>query len=93
VLRIAVADKLHNARQVLADYRKERDALWSRFNAGKEDQLWFYRTLVRVVTEHHEKTLENAPQRFRSRRRPTGRLTCCAPCQTAITHTALPRIR
>ena len=53
-LRIAVADKLHNARQVLADYRKERDALWSRFNAGKEDQLWFYRTLVRVVTEHQE---------------------------------------
>lgn len=45
-IRVALADKLHNGREVLADYRRQGDALWGRFNAPKEDQLWFYRSLV-----------------------------------------------
>jgi (p)ppGpp synthase/HD superfamily hydrolase len=45
-LRISVADKLDNARAVLADFRELGDALWSRFNAGREDQLWYFRSLV-----------------------------------------------
>lgn len=45
-LRIALADKLHNAREILADYRDEGERLWSRFNASKADQLWFQRSLV-----------------------------------------------
>ncbi len=45
-IRVALADKLHNAREVLADYRRQGDALWGRFNAPKEDQLWFYPSLV-----------------------------------------------
>lgn len=44
--RVSLADKLDNARSILADYRQIGDELWSRFNAGKEDQLWFYRSLV-----------------------------------------------
>jgi GTP pyrophosphokinase len=46
VLRVSVADKLHNARAILADYRKLNEALWARFNAGRDDQLWYYRSLV-----------------------------------------------
>lgn len=45
-LRVSMADKLDNARAVLSDYRRLGDELWSRFNAGKEDQLWYYRMLV-----------------------------------------------
>ena len=45
-LRVSLADKLHNARELLADYRSEGDRLWSRFNAGKADQLWYYQSLV-----------------------------------------------
>ncbi len=45
-LRVALADKLHNVRELLADYRCEGDNLWSRFNAGKADQLWYYQALV-----------------------------------------------
>lgn len=48
-LRIALADKLHNARQILADYRILGEELWPRFNAGKEKQLWFYRTMLQDV--------------------------------------------
>jgi (p)ppGpp synthase/HD superfamily hydrolase len=49
--RVALADKLHNARAILADYRRIGDELWLRFNAGKEDQLWYYRELVGAFRE------------------------------------------
>jgi (p)ppGpp synthase/HD superfamily hydrolase len=45
-LLIAVADKLHNSRAVLTDYRQIGDKLWSRFSVSKEEQLWYYATLV-----------------------------------------------
>jgi hypothetical protein len=43
---VALADKLHNARAMLADYRVLGNALWARFNAGKDNQLWYFRELV-----------------------------------------------
>jgi (p)ppGpp synthase/HD superfamily hydrolase len=43
---VSAADKLHNARSVLADLRSFGDELWSRFNGGKMGTLWYYRTLV-----------------------------------------------
>lgn len=45
VLRVAAADKLHNARAILADLESLGDALWTRFNAPKDHQLWYYREL------------------------------------------------
>jgi (p)ppGpp synthase/HD superfamily hydrolase len=51
VQRIALADKVHNARTILADYRKDGDAIWERFNAGKSEQLWFYQSLVSAFRE------------------------------------------
>jgi (p)ppGpp synthase/HD superfamily hydrolase len=48
---VSAADKLHNARSVLADLRAEGEAAWRRFNAGKEDQLWYYRALVNAFRE------------------------------------------
>jgi (p)ppGpp synthase/HD superfamily hydrolase len=45
-VRLALADKLHNARDILADYRREGDAIWQRFNASRADQLWFLRSLL-----------------------------------------------
>jgi (p)ppGpp synthase/HD superfamily hydrolase len=43
---VPAADKLHNARSILADYRTGGESLWSRFNAGRDDTLWYYRSLV-----------------------------------------------
>lgn len=48
VLRVACADRLHNARAILRDYREMGDELWSRFNAGKDEQLWYYGVLAEV---------------------------------------------
>jgi len=47
-LRVALADKLDNARSILADYRQAGESVWGRFNAGKQDQLWFFRSLAEV---------------------------------------------
>jgi (p)ppGpp synthase/HD superfamily hydrolase len=43
---VSAADKLHNARAILADYRVLGEALWPRFNGGKAGTLWYYRSLV-----------------------------------------------
>jgi hypothetical protein len=44
--RVSLADKVHNARALVADYRACGERLWSRFSAGRDDQLWYYRALV-----------------------------------------------
>jgi (p)ppGpp synthase/HD superfamily hydrolase len=49
-LRVAAADKLHNARSILADLRREGDQLWTKFNAGPDEQLWYYRSLVDILS-------------------------------------------
>jgi GTP pyrophosphokinase len=45
---VSAADKLANARSVLADLRVLGDAVWCRFNGGKEGTLWYYRSLASV---------------------------------------------
>jgi (p)ppGpp synthase/HD superfamily hydrolase len=47
VLRVSLADKVHNARSLVRDYRKEGHALWERFDEKTAaDQLWYYGGLV-----------------------------------------------
>ena len=43
---VSAADKLHNARAILADYRDLGEKLWGRFNGGREGTLWYYRDLL-----------------------------------------------
>lgn len=45
VLLVSAADKLHNARSILADLRVHGDELWARFNRGAKEQLWYYGAL------------------------------------------------
>jgi (p)ppGpp synthase/HD superfamily hydrolase len=42
---VSAADKLHNVRTNLADYRQHGEAIWTRFNGKKEGTLWYYRAL------------------------------------------------
>lgn len=46
---VSAADKLHNARTILTDYRVLGESLWSRFNGGKEGTLWYYCAIVAVL--------------------------------------------
>ena len=77
VLRVSLADKIHNVRNILYDYRSSGEVLWSRFRGGKDGTLWYYRSLValfrrkrgdglveefaRVVTELEELSGGKAP--------------------------------
>jgi (p)ppGpp synthase/HD superfamily hydrolase len=46
ILLVSAADKLHNGRAILGDYRALGENLWDRFNGGKEGTLWYYKSLV-----------------------------------------------
>ena len=47
-LRVSLADKLHNARSLVRDHRAVGDELWERFNVGRDETLWYYRSLADV---------------------------------------------
>jgi GTP pyrophosphokinase len=49
VLRVVVADKIHNVRSLMSDFRRHGENLWERFNGGKEGTLWYYRTVADLV--------------------------------------------
>jgi GTP pyrophosphokinase len=43
---VSAADKLHNVRSILSDYREVGESVWSRFHGGREGTLWYYRALL-----------------------------------------------
>jgi (p)ppGpp synthase/HD superfamily hydrolase len=53
---VSAADKVHNARTILTDYRQLGDQLWSRFNqdSGRVGTLWYYDRLSKVISRRLE---------------------------------------
>jgi (p)ppGpp synthase/HD superfamily hydrolase len=49
VLFVSAADKLHNARAVLLDYRVVGEAVWERFKGGREGTLCYHRKVAKVL--------------------------------------------
>src|ERR1700716_3134852 len=43
---VSAADKLHNVRSTLTDYRDAGESIWARFNGGRDGTLWYYRALL-----------------------------------------------
>ncbi|PQM44346.1 hypothetical protein C1Y40_05493 [Mycobacterium talmoniae] len=49
---VSLADKLHNARALLRDFRTVGPALWGRFSQHDPRQhLWYYRSLLAVYAD------------------------------------------
>jgi len=48
---VSAADKLHNARAVLADYRELGEELWMRFHGGRDGTLWYYRSVTDALRQ------------------------------------------
>lgn len=48
ILRISLADKLHNARSILFDLTSQGEIIWNWFNGGKEGTLWYYHSLEEI---------------------------------------------
>lgn len=51
VLLVSLADKVHNARAIVADLHQVGDQLWDRFNGKYEGSLWYYNTLATIFDE------------------------------------------
>ena len=64
VLRVSLADKLHNLRSVATDLTISGDAVWDRFNAGRDSQAWYNCALLEVF-EKRLPDSRNLPE-FRS---------------------------
>jgi len=59
-LLVSVADKVHNARAILADYKVIGEPLWGRFTGGREGTLWYYRALADAFRGRAPKALSSA---------------------------------
>ena len=51
IILVSLADKLHNTRAILTDYRQVGDDLWDRFVGGRSDTMWYYQELSKVFRE------------------------------------------
>ena len=64
VLRVSLADNLHDARAILSDYRRVGDDLWSRFDTkSADDQLWYYGSLADIFRSRMPGALANELER------------------------------
>lgn len=56
---VSAADKLHNVRTILADYREHGEAIWKRFSGEKDGTLWYYRALSDEYQGRHPNRITN----------------------------------
>lgn len=50
-LLVSLADKTHNASAIVRDREAIGEAVWERFNAGRDGTLWYYAALSGVFSE------------------------------------------
>ncbi|MEB3177477.1 MAG: HD domain-containing protein [Nostocaceae cyanobacterium] len=43
---VSAADKLHNTRSIIQDYRRVGESLWECFKGGKDGTVWYYRAML-----------------------------------------------
>ncbi len=48
VFLVSMADKVHNLRAILGDYRRIGDRLWNRFTGKRDGTLWYYGELLEI---------------------------------------------
>jgi (p)ppGpp synthase/HD superfamily hydrolase len=53
-LRVAAADKLHNARSILSDLTEHGPSVWDRFHADADAQREYYTEAARILRARHD---------------------------------------
>lgn len=48
---VSASDKLHNARAILSDLRRQGESVWKRFTPSPPEIAWYYRSLVEVFKD------------------------------------------
>lgn len=46
---VSAADKIYNAQETLMDVRAKGDRIWERFHATRDETLWYYREVVKIL--------------------------------------------
>jgi GTP pyrophosphokinase len=78
-LRVSLADKLHNARSILIDYRTHGDAVWARFKQGRGlATRVYYRELARAFEREAPRMGEFALPAVQELRRTVDAITALA---------------
>ena len=50
-LTVTAADKAHNARSIATDLQNQGPSLWDRFNANRDEIIWYYESVYAVLLE------------------------------------------
>jgi (p)ppGpp synthase/HD superfamily hydrolase len=53
-LLVSASDKLHNARSILRDVRRDGNKAFDRFKGKKDGTLWYYRALIGEFRKHRD---------------------------------------
>ena len=56
-LAILLAEKIQNMRSIIVELEQFGEELWNNFNAPKEQQEWYYRSILEQVETYHPNAL------------------------------------
>ena len=57
VCLVSAADKLHNVRSIIRDYRAHGSDIWERFQGRRDGTLWYYETVAHVLVHRYRTQL------------------------------------
>ncbi|HYE87763.1 MAG TPA: HD domain-containing protein [Vicinamibacterales bacterium] len=57
VCLVSAADKLHNVRSIIRDYREHGEEVWQRFQGRRDGTLWYYETVAHVLVRRFHSQL------------------------------------
>jgi (p)ppGpp synthase/HD superfamily hydrolase len=50
-LMVSCADKIHNLMSMMSAYKSQADEVWDNFNAPKDQIMWYYQEVLRVMED------------------------------------------
>jgi (p)ppGpp synthase/HD superfamily hydrolase len=57
VCLVSAADKLHNVRAIMRDYRQHGEDIWDRFRGRRKGTLWYYETVADTLVRRYRTQL------------------------------------
>jgi (p)ppGpp synthase/HD superfamily hydrolase len=57
VCLVSAADKLHNVRSIMRDYREHGEEIWERFQGKRDGTLWYYETVADTLMRRYRTQL------------------------------------
>jgi GTP pyrophosphokinase len=57
VCLVSAADKLHNVRSIIRDYRQHGEEIWERFQGGRDGTLWYYEIVADTLLRRYRTQL------------------------------------